>query len=163
MVAREHLPLAGPCHKRRGFTLIELVVVIVVVGIIAIVVLPRFGDQRTFETRGFADEALAAVQFARKTAVASRRNVCAIVSGSTLSLTMATLAGSAQACSTSVINPAGGNYVVSPRHADVVFSGSFNVTFDGQGRPSAGASITIAGDTNYTLSVAAGTGYANVQ
>lgn len=158
--------------RHRGFTLMELIVVLIVIGILAVAVLPRFADRRTFETRGFADEALAALQYARKAAVASRRNVCAVVAGSTLTLTTATLAGSAQACSVAVANPAGGNYAITPRHADVNFVGAFSVIFDGQGRPldagthallAANATTTIAGDANHVLGVTAGTGYPYVQ
>lgn len=149
--------------RSRGFTLVELVATMILVAIMAAVAIPMLSSRQTFETRGFADEALAAVQYARKTAVASRRNVCVQASGSSLGLSMATLAGSAQACTASVPNPAGGNYVISPRHGDVSFSGSLSVTFDGQGRPSAGATVSIVGDRTYTLGVVAATGYAYVQ
>lgn len=149
--------------RSRGFTMIELVVTLIVIGILAVVILPRFANRLSFETAGFADEALAAVQYARKVAVAARRNVCVTVSSSSITLTMAILAGSSQPCSGTayVINPAGGNFIISPKHSDVTLSGS-GITFDGQGRPSAATNITIIGDTNLTLSVVAGTGYAYI-
>lgn len=170
MRARERRLSASP-SRNRGFTLVELVVTLIVTSILAVAVLPRFADRQVFETRGFSDVALAAVQYARKVAVASRRNVCAVVSGSTLTLTMATLAGSAQACTANVVGQTAGGYAVSPRHSDVTFSGAFNVTFDGQGRPldsshnllTADATITIRGDIDYTLGVTAGTGYAYIK
>lgn len=150
--------------RQRGFTMVELVTTMIVIGILAALALPRFADRRAFDTRGFADEALAAVQYARKVAVASRRNVCVTVSGADLSLTMATLAGSAQGCTVDVVRPAGGSFRISTP-AGVNFGSTFAVVFDGKGRPSplAGASVVIQGDVAYTLSVEAQTGHAHVQ
>ena len=62
-------------RRSAGFTLVELVVVIILVGILAVAAIPRFFD-RGFEERGFHDGVKAAIQQARKVAVASRRYVC---------------------------------------------------------------------------------------
>jgi MSHA pilin protein MshC len=60
----------APRHSQ-GYTLIELVTVMVIVGILASVAGPHFFDQTTFTQRGYADEVTAAFQFAQKAAVAS--------------------------------------------------------------------------------------------
>lgn len=65
----------APRPWARGFTLVELVAVLILVGILAAVAIPRFTD-RTAEQRGFRDAVKAAIQHARHVAVGSRRFVC---------------------------------------------------------------------------------------
>ncbi len=54
-----------------GYTLIELVLVIVIVGILAAIVGPHFFDQGVFAQRGYADAIGAALRMAQKAAVAT--------------------------------------------------------------------------------------------
>ena len=54
-----------------GFTLVELVVVLVLLSVLGAVGMPRFFNQQTFLEWGFSDELTAALRYAHKLAIAS--------------------------------------------------------------------------------------------
>lgn len=62
-------------HIQCGFTLVELIMVMVLIGIISAVTLPRFFDRRAYDARGFLDQSLSMIRYAQKLAIAQRRDV----------------------------------------------------------------------------------------
>ncbi|MDZ7829085.1 MAG: type II secretion system protein [Halofilum sp. (in: g-proteobacteria)] len=63
----------------RGFTIIELITVLVMVGALAVFVVPRL-DPEGFDRYGFRQEVLSAARYAQKTAMASGCDVQLAVS-----------------------------------------------------------------------------------
>jgi MSHA pilin protein MshC len=155
--------LAAPsCQRRlffgsgrrtpRGFTLVELIVTMIIIGIMAVAVLPRFADRSAFEERGFRDETLALLRWAQKSAVAQRRAVCAALNDNGVALTIASAAGDTADCDTPLAlpsNPHGGTGM--GRSAN-----SLRFLASGATDQAANVTVTIAGQT---IVVEAVTGY----
>jgi MSHA pilin protein MshC len=139
-----------------GFSLIELIMVMVIVGILAVVVAPRFFDANVFKSRGFADQIQSALRYAQKEAVAQHRMVCVALASTSLSLTIANTSA-AVTCTPSLLLPAGGSSITAPSGVTMTFT-SANFTFDALGRTAAAQTITISGATN-SIIVEAETGY----
>ncbi len=66
-----------PGVRQRGFTLIELIMVMVMLGVLAMFAAPRIFSTSDVYARGFHDETLAYLRYAQKAAIAQRRMVCA--------------------------------------------------------------------------------------
>ncbi|MBK9444927.1 MAG: type II secretion system protein [Betaproteobacteria bacterium] len=147
-------------HRQGGFTITELIVTVVMIGILAAVVLPRWGGETGFEERGFRDETAAALRYAQKAAVASRRRVCVnfAVDGKSLGATMDGAFGAAD-CSVTVIGPSGAPLAVTAAGSAVYSPVPAMLTFDPRGVPGSGRTITISGLTGLPIVVEATTGY----
>jgi MSHA pilin protein MshC len=122
----------------RGFTQVELVVVIAITGLLAAVAMPRFVRTDGFTSRGFFDEAQSVVRYAQKTAIAWRRPVFVCVGTSSVS------AGTAAGCGTPLDHPATGGALTTSAPGGVTLSPTGDFSFDALGRPSAGVTIAIA-------------------
>ena len=70
-----------------GFTLIELIMVMILVGILSVTIMPRFANKSAFEGRGFVDQSLTMVRYAQKVAIAQRTNVFVNINATTICLT----------------------------------------------------------------------------
>ena len=170
-------------HKQRvgmaGFTLVELIMVMVIVGILAIAVVPRFFDANVFKSRGFADQVQASLRYAQKQAIAQHRNVCVAVTPTDISLTIAKDSGATNPCNQpNLVSPSGqpsscssSTYKICTPSSSITLTltpaSPSTFVFDALGKPwdAAGTtpsaiqkSITISGATN-PVYVEAETGY----
>lgn len=104
-----------------GFTMVELVVVIVLLGILAVVAIPRMTGLSDYRVLEFHDKVVAALHHAQKTATSHRRQVCVAFTASTLTLTIDT--DNNAACDTALLIPgAQDNQVVSGDTTHAVFN-----------------------------------------
>jgi MSHA pilin protein MshC len=71
-----------------GFTMIELITVMIIAGILAATAMPKFFSNSVFDSRGFHDSAMATLRYAQKTAIAQRRFVCVAFGANPASVTL---------------------------------------------------------------------------
>lgn len=144
---------------QHGFTLVELTMTMVIIGVLAVSVMPRLFSRTTFESRGFTDQVQASMRYAQKIAIAQHRFVCVQFTANTLALSVNTVA----TCPGTALASLSGNasyQITAP--TGVAFSPVPTAFyFDPLGRPNIATpiSVTIVADVARTLIVEAETGY----
>ena len=124
-------------RSQAGFTLAELVTVMVLIGILAVFAIPRMVSPDQFSARGTRDFVGAALRHAQKSAIAMRRNVCVGIAATQLTMTYAAAPGANQPCSAGELaNPGNGRAYSDPSNAlQAAIAPAATLVFDAQGRP----------------------------
>lgn len=133
--------------------MVELVVVLVLVGVLAAMAVPKFGAALAARDEGWRDALIGGVRYAQKSAVSHRRLVCLDIGASSITLNIASV-NPATSCNTPLQGPEGSNVyatastspgtAVSPA-GTLYFQPDGSVTSDGAGNTAANRSITAAG------------------
>jgi MSHA pilin protein MshC len=91
-----------------------MVTIMVVIGILAAIAIPRLTQTDAFSTSAYRNEIASALRHAQKSAVSHRRLVCAALTKSTVKLTIATQSyapgDAAAACAAEFKSPNGTDY-----------------------------------------------------
>jgi MSHA pilin protein MshC len=134
-----------------GFTMVEFVVVLLLLGILAAVGGSRYFGMQAYAARAWTDKVTATARYARVMAIATRsQKVRLTLNAASVSVVLA--ADCTTAASIPVVDPSGGAVMnqVAPNGATLSVVGRalpFTVCFDGLGRPrdtanAAGALLT---------------------
>jgi MSHA pilin protein MshC len=161
----------APPRNEQGFTMVELIVVMLLVGILGAIGAARFFNRSGFDAAAFAEQSAAMLRYAQKMAIAQNRRVHVQASAQGLRLCYTTANPCAAAdqvpapsgASSASSVPGGVAMTLSPASAAAFY-------FNGLGRPYLaadtgdssfqGLALTISGDgVTRTISVAQETGY----
>lgn len=131
----------------RGYSLLELVLVLVLAGILAAVAIPQF-NQPQIEESWFYEQVKTALRYAQRQAVAQRRTVYVVVSAAQVQVCYD------PACASPVSDFATGAAFVTKTAPSGVTLTPMTFSFNSLGQPSAGApfvvgTATVERDTGY--------------
>lgn len=164
-----------------GFTMVELVTVMVVIGILGAIGASRFFDNNTFAGRAYSDQVKSVIRYAQKLAIAQNRPVFVLATPARVAVcftancnsaaALAFAPGSANTGSTAtraactLNNNYVANWMCEGTPASVAVTGVAPgdvFSFDRMGRPSFAAPLTLtftSGTSVYQFTVEAQTGY----
>lgn len=139
----------------QGFTLIELIMVMVLLGILAAYAAPRIFNRSDFDARGFHDETLALLRYAQKSAIAQRRAVCVNLAATGVTMTMFANNPATGTCATApALNPP-----FTPTGGTGLAGSVAAFQFSPLGATDQGAAITVTVPNSTSITIEAATGY----
>ncbi len=151
-------------NKQSGFTLVELVMVLVILSVISATAIPKFFDKNVYAERAFFDDTLHAIQYAQKLAVATGCAVRVSILSNSYSLARR---GTASSTSCPLTGSVYSLAIPHPGTGASNYSGSENgITLSSSSTPfyfyssgSASADITLTVNGFRTIKVIAETGF----
>ncbi len=146
-------------NRFSGFSLIELIVVVLLLGILSVFAMGRLFDQNQFAARGFFDDTVNAVKFAQKLAVSSGCDVRVTLSPAGFMLNQRATTCSTGAFTRVVAHPANRSNAYQNTAIAGLTVPTVTITFNAQGLASSDATVVITGSgVSYSFRVYAETG-----
>lgn len=158
-----------PCGRRRGFTIVELLIVVVILSIVALTAIPMMSSAASIQIRSAANIIAADIEYARSMAISRGQNHKVVFDKDTDSYKLVDLNG------VTIQHPVkkGFPYEMKFRtesrlsRVDIIsatFNGDQIVVFDCLGSPDSGGTVTLqAGGISTTITVEPVTGFVSIQ
>lgn len=142
----------GSFRYNHGFTLVELVTVILILGVLAVVGSSKFFNNSTFKDTQYHQELISAFRYAQKVAVASQCPVRISITANSYALTYS------GACSGNVKHPADQSPFAESGISSTMTTTSNSFTYDAKGNisPAAGGTINVGA---FTVFIESETGF----
>ncbi len=134
--------------RHAGFTMVELIVVLVIAGILSAVAIERFFDSATIEVREYSDQARAIIRYGQKLAIAQNRPIYVSATGNRFALCTASACGNG----TLINAPGGSNSGSSVAKTQCTLAGNYVSTWMCEAKP---ASVTLASSRSSEAGAAA--------
>lgn len=133
-------PATGPHRPLAGFTLIELIIVMLLVGVLAVFALPKLLDSNDWRLRAFGDQMVGELQAMQRLALTQRQDISATITGSGIAFAYVTLGTSLG----SVDCPSGTSPCIAEGGSrSIVFNKKLSGSNSGRSISSTGASLPI--------------------
>lgn len=158
----------GPCGRSRGFTIVELLIVVVILSIVALTAIPMMSSAASIQARSAANLIAADIEYARSMAISRGQNYSVVFNKDTESYKIVDQSGAV------IQHPVkkGFTYVVDFRTesrlsrvniANAVFGTDQTVVFDCLGSPDSGGTVNLqAGGISTTITVEPVTGFVTI-
>jgi len=148
---------ASYTNNQFGFTIIELVMVIVLLGTLSATAMPKFFSKNSYADRALFDDALHAASYAQKLAIATGCPVLFSINSDAYTLRRSTTCNS-EIYTLDVPHPSSGASQFSGGESDISLTAtpSSSITFSALGNASSDATITVA---RKCFKIVADTGY----
>lgn len=158
-----------PCGWSRGFTIVELLIVVVILSIVALTAIPMMSSAASIQIRSAANIIAADIEYARSMAISRGQNHKVVFDKDTDSYKLVDLNG------VTIQHPVkkGFPYVMNFRNesrlsrvdiTSATFGGDQTVVFDCLGSPDSGGTVTLqAGGISTTITVEPVTGFVSIQ